>query len=79
MTEKESTRLKDKLLKKPNYFDWSKYNTKPTEEHRKHILADPYPCDDCGDTYNKGDLINHFGTRHKICRNCIQEYSKLYK
>ena len=63
----------------PNPFDWSKYNIKPNEEHRNYIMENPYPCDDCGYTYHKDDLINHFGTRHKICRNCIQDYSKLYK
>lgn len=48
-------------------------------EARKHILADPYPCDDCGDTYNKNDLINHFRQGYKICRNCINEYFLIYK
>ncbi len=63
----------------PNPFDWSKYSPENRKIFRKHIMSDPYPCDDCGDIYNKGDLINHFGSGHKICRNCIDEYHRLYK
>ena len=58
----------------PNPFDWSKLNIKPEKESKDHIMKNPHPCDDCGDIYNKDDLINHFRTRHKICRNCIDEY-----
>ena len=32
----------------------------------------PYGCDDCGDIYNKVDLINY--DNEHICRNCIDEY-----
>ena len=58
----------------PNPFDWAKYSN--PSDLKDHIMANPYPCDDCGDTYNKDDLINHFRTRHKICRNCIDEYHR---
>ena len=68
-----------KNQKLPNPFDWSKYSKKCAKEQWDHIMEDPYPCDDCCDTYNKGDLINHFGTGHKICRNCIDEYGRLYR
>ena len=78
VTEKELTRLSEKLLKKPNDFDWSKLNEKPARECREHIRANPYPCDDCGNIYNKDDLIDHFGSGYKICRNCIDDYGRKF-
>ena len=65
-----------KSQKLPNPFNWEDYNPKLHKELADHINENPYECDDCGDTYNKDDLINHFRTRHKICRNCIDEYSR---
>ena len=59
----------------PNPFDWSKHGA-TAQGCADHILANPYACDDCGDTYNKDDLIKHFRTRHLICRNCIDYYDK---
>jgi len=38
----------------------------------------PYPCDDCGDVWDKEHLIKHFGSRHLICKKCIDEYHILY-
>ena len=59
----------------PNPFDWSKYNIKCAKEQRDHIMENPYECDECGDIYNKGDLVNSY-PKHLICRNCIDEYHR---
>ena len=53
----------------PNPFDWSQYNKRSTQEAIKHIMGNPFNCADCGDTYNKDDLIKHFGTKYLICKN----------
>ena len=60
-------------------FDWSKLSKQAADEAYKHIMDDPYPCDDCGDTYNRGDLLNHFRDKFIVCKRCIESYSKLYK
>ena len=83
-TGKESIKSKGLLFEKPNPFDWSEYKKHHHKRMRKHIMADPYGCDRCGDTYNKNDLVkikvNRFckscPTPHKIhydrmCRNCL--------
>ena len=77
--EKELTKLRERLFKKPNPFDWSKIpKGEYADQLRRDILKKPYPCDDCGDTYNKDNLIKHFGTKHLICKNCIDDYHRLY-
>ena len=58
---------------------WSDCSKKVIKERRDYIMENPYPCDDCGDTYNKNDLINHFRQGYKICKNCIDEYFETYK
>ena len=59
-------------------FDWSKLSEKEAKDSYDYLLANPYDCDDCGDLYNKDDLIRHFDTGHRVCRNCIDLYHKLY-
>ena len=54
-------------------FKWSNYNAKGKKFHIKHIMANPHECDECGDLYNKVDLISSL-PKHLICRNCIDEY-----
>ena len=76
-TGKELIRLRERLFKKPNPFDWSKHGA-TAQDRADHVNANPYDCDDCCDTYNKDDLIKHFRTNHLICRNCIDEYHKIY-
>jgi hypothetical protein len=60
-------------------FKWSELSELAKKEAREHILSNPYPCDDCGDTYNKDDLIDHFRQGYKICKNCIDEYILIHK
>ena len=60
-------------------FDWSELSKEVSDEARKHIMADPHSCDDCGDTYNRGDLLMHFGDSFLVCKNCIELYGHLYK
>ena len=50
-------------------FHWEDWGDKMKKHHRKHIMADPYGCDRCGDTYNKNDLIKIQAER--VCRNCL--------
>ena len=52
-----------------NNFEWSNYKAKTHKGLRKHIMADPYSCDECGDTYNKNDLCKIQADR--VCKNCI--------
>ena len=68
-TEKESTKSKELLFRKPNPFDWSEYKEHLHKKMRKRIMADPYSCDECGDTYNKDDLYKL--QDNKICKNCL--------
>ena len=73
---------KNKLkIGQENYssFDWSKLSNKASDEAYKHIMDDPCDCNDCGDTYNRGDLRNHFGDAFLVCKKCIGTYSLLYK
>ena len=74
-TEKELTKLREKLSALPNPFDWSKYSKKCAKQREDHIMENPYECDECGEIYNKGDLFNNF-PKHLICRNCIDEYGR---
>ena len=67
--EKESTKSKERLFSLPNPFEWSNYKIKNHDRMRKHIRKDPYGCDECGDTYNRDDLIKIQATR--VCRNCV--------
>ena len=60
-------------------FDWSKLSKEVKDEARIHIMADPCDCNDCGDVYNRGDLLNHFGDSFLVCKNCIELYGQLYK
>ncbi len=60
-------------------FDWEKLSKKAKDEARKHIMADPYSCDDCSDIYNRGDLLNHFGDKFLVCKKCVDSYSHIYK
>ena len=60
-------------------FDWSKLSKKAKDEARIHIMADPCDCSDCGDVYNRGDLLNHFGDSFLVCKNCVELYGQLYK
>ena len=60
-------------------FDWSKLSEKAKNETYNYIMADPCDCDDCGDTYNRGDLLNHFGDKFLVCKNCINAYNHLFK
>ena len=60
-------------------FEWTELSQKAADEARQHIMADPCNCNDCGDTYNRGDLLNHFGDSFLVCKNCIELYSLLYK
>lgn len=60
-------------------FDWSRLSKGAADEARKHIMADPRPCDDCGDTYNRGDLFNHFRDKFLVCKRCIEAYGKIFK
>jgi len=68
-TGKESIKSKELLFRKPNPFEWSEYKKHHHERLRKHIMADPYQCDECGDTYNKKDLFKL--NRDFLCRNCL--------
>ena len=71
------------LHAKPNSFEWADYKEHTHKRYRDHIMANPYQCDECGDTYNKadlyklnrGDLIKN-NTRilfksARICKNCL--------
>mgnify|MGYP003139197410 CR=1 FL=1 len=71
MTDVELTKLREKLLRKPNPFEWGNVNIKDRKWMVEYIMENPYQCDDCGDTYNKNDLIK-YGNEH-ICPNCIDE------
>ena len=68
-TEKESTKSKELLFRKPNPFEWSEYKKHHHERLWKHIMDDPYGCDRCGDTYNIKDLVKLQNDR--VCRNCL--------
>ena len=70
--------MNQKLHRKPNNFKWDDWTKEGQEYFRQHINKDPYGCGDCGDVYNKDDLIRHFDTGHRVCRNCIDLYNKLY-
>ena len=67
--EKESTKLKERLLRKRNQFNWGEYNKLPAKQCRDHIKVDPYTCYNCGDTYNKMDLFKY--KKEHICPNCM--------
>ena len=67
--EKESTKSKERLFSLPNPFDWSNYKKKTHKRLQEHIMKDPYACDECGDTYNRNDLIKLQTTR--VCKNCL--------
>ena len=60
-------------------FDWSKFSPEVAEQHHKHIMEDPHNCDDCGDTYNRNDLLKQFGDNFLVCKNCVELYGQLYK
>ena len=49
-----------------------------TNRDEEYIYLDPKGCDDCGDIYNKADLINHFGHGYLVCRKCIDDYHVRY-
>ena len=66
--EQELNKLRGRLFKKPNPFEWSKYSKESQESIGKYINENPYECDECGDTYNKNDLIK-FGISY-VCKNC---------
>ncbi len=68
-TEKELIKSKELLFRKPNPFEWSEYKEHHHKRMRKHIMADPYQCDECGDTYNKDDLFIMKSKR--FCKNCL--------
>ena len=68
-TEKESTKLKERLFGLPNPFDWSNYSISTHKRLQEHIMKDPYNCDRCGDTYNRKDLIKLQAER--ACKNCL--------
>ena len=75
---KEGKKLKigqDNYLK----FNWSELSKEDADEARKHIMADPCDCNDCGDICNRGDLLNHFGDSFLVCKKCIELYGILYK
>ena len=67
--ENELTKSKEELSRKPNHFDWSDWGPNFTKMYRKHILDNPYKCDECGDTYNKKDLYKIQANR--VCKNCL--------
>ena len=65
----EQTKSEEKLLhEKPNRFEWN-WGPNMTKKHRDHINANPYSCDECGDTYNKDDLCI-IQYEIYICKNC---------
>ena len=66
----EQTKLEEKLLHElPNPFKWSNYKQHLHKRMIDYIMKDPYGCDNCGDTYNKGDL--HKMKKQRICKNCL--------
>ena len=68
-TEKELTKSREELSRLPNPFEWSNYKKHLHKRMQKYIMKDPYGCDRCGDTYNKGDLIKLQADR--VCKNCL--------
>ena len=82
-TGKESIKSRELLFRKPNPFEWSEYKEHHHKRLSERIMADPYGCDECGDIYNKKDLIKlkkdtciKNDTRILleiafICRNCV--------
>ena len=66
---KESTKSKERLFSLPNPFEWSNYKKHLHKGMWKHIMKDPYGCDECGDTYNRNDLIKIQADR--VCKNCL--------
>ena len=54
--------------------NWQEKNKHNKKFYRRHILKNPYRCDNCGDTYNKNDLDKEYKKGEILCPNCIQEY-----
>ncbi len=67
--EKESTKSKERLLRKPNPFKWEGWGSNMTKHYQDHINKNPYRCDDCCDTYNKDDLYEI--ESEWFCQNCL--------
>ena len=66
---KESIKSRELIFKKQNPFEWSEYKEHHHKRMREYIMADPYGCDRCCDTYRKKDLIKLQDER--VCRNCL--------
>tara|TARA_R100001594_G_scaffold124845_1_gene161730 strand:+ start:52 stop:204 length:153 start_codon:yes stop_codon:yes gene_type:complete len=49
------------------------------DEVLEKIERNPYPCDDCGEIYDKSDLRHHFGDKFLVCIKCVELYQELYK
>jgi len=57
------------LHAKPNNFDWNKYSINSSQRIAANLQREGYGCDECGDTYIKGELITQKGQYY--CPNCI--------
>ncbi len=69
-TKEEVIGSENELLhEKPNKFEWSNYKEHTHKQLRDRIMADPYDCDWCCDTYNINDLYKIQAER--VCKNCL--------